>query len=453
MDFGDFVSYTPQINCGAESNRASGNTIPSADGLDVDDEMERLLREMEEYVEEVEEKEVVKRKRGGGIGVLLDDVVVGDVGVGEVVEGVLSVGSVRRKGVGVVLGGGVKSVVGVGDDTCGAGEREMPDDIASGIEDEEKWSPYKSKMRQFLITVFDQGGRGGCVYDQVMFYLRGRKQLDYIISCHEVCPTTGRPHYHIYCHFTNSVQLSQKKCFHSRLDIVRGTVDDCIKYIRKTGVERNAKKVPREWYHEVPGRHVVIREWGSIPKETGGRISAEELMNMTDNEIIAFDARCHSAYIRGRNLMRNPVDVDVDDVYKTVKVYFIQGPSKIGKTTKAKDIVRESFPAGKRLINWVKYQNEFWMHAGGMAKTAIYDEWRDNHMKPTEFINFIDYNMQGMNTKGGSLRNRYELIIITSTQKLKNIYRNVSGESRIQWERRIEVIDMYLDDSDDEAQI
>ena len=69
-------------------------------------------------------------------------------------------------------------------------------------------------------------------------------------------------------------------------------------------------------------------------------------------------------------------------------------------------------------------------------------------MKASEFINFIDYNKHIMNIKGGSKQNNYELIILTSVQKLEDIYRNMTGEPRLQWERRVEIINMFEDEND-----
>ena len=74
------------------------------------------------------------------------------------------------------------------------------------------------------------------------------------------------------------------------------------------------------------------------------------------------------------------------------------------------------------------------------------DDFRDSHMKPSEFINFIDYNIHNLNVKGGSVRNLYSTIIITSVQRLDCIYLNMANdEPRQQWERRIKVIDLYQD--------
>ena len=61
-------------------------------------------------------------------------------------------------------------------------------------------------------------------------------------------------------------------------------------------------------------------------------------------------------------------------------------------------------------------------------------------MKPTELINFIDYNRHIMNIKGGSVRNNYKLIYITSLQSPEQIYTKVPEETQKQWLRRIKQI-------------
>ena len=53
-----------------------------------------------------------------------------------------------------------------------------------------------------------------------------------------------------------------------------------------------------------------------------------------------------------------------------------------------------------------------------------------------------------MNVKGGTVKNNYKLIIITSIQPMNQIYRNMNGEPRKQWERRIQEI--VLNDNDDD---
>lgn len=66
----------------------------------------------------------------------------------------------------------------------------------------------------------------------------------------------------------------------------------------------------------------------------------------------------------------------------------------------------------------VKFENGFWNGIGN-SKCCIYDDFRDSHMKPSEFINFIDYNKHQLNVKGSYKLNNYEFIIITSVQSQK----------------------------------
>ena len=128
--------------------------------------------------------------------------------------------------------------------------------------------------------------------------------------------------------------------------------------------------------------------------------------------------------------------------FRNVKVYYIQGPPGIGKTEKMKEIVRTNKKVYGTKINMIKFDNNFWLGVGS-AKIAVYDDFRDSHMKASEFINFIDYNKHYMNIKGGAKLNSYELIIITSIQKLKEIYKHMPEEGKNQWMRRVELVDMY----------
>ena len=128
--------------------------------------------------------------------------------------------------------------------------------------------------------------------------------------------------------------------------------------------------------------------------------------------------------------------LSVEKTQKHVKVYYISGSSGIGKSTFAKYLI------GKETFNLVKYENSFWIGASVDVRIALYDDWRDSHMKASELLNFIDYNKQLMNVKGGFLLNSYEVIIITSIIRLKDIYKNVLDESRYQWERR--TTEIYL---------
>lgn len=260
-------------------------------------------------------------------------------------------------------------------------------------------------------------------FENIKNYLTGLKTLDYIIACKETAPTTGHEHIHVYAHFRESRNISIKKCCGAHIEICKGSPQQNIAYIRKDGN--------------------IIFEQGTEPHQ--GARTVKELKQINNPDELNWNE--YNTWSKIHQNMSN--DIDIDSWNKDVKVYYIQGPSGIGKTEKAKQIVRENIEKYGRKINRVKCENNFWIGVGEEAKIAIYDDFRDTHMKASEFINFIDYNKQIMNIKGGSKLNNYELIIITSVQNINDIYHNMCGEPRKQWLRRIEVIDMYDYDNND----
>ena len=98
----------------------------------------------------------------------------------------------------------------------------------------------------------------------------------------------------------------------------------------------------------------------------------------------------------------------------------------------------------------VKHVNDFWDGVVDGEGTCVYDDWRDSHMKASEFINFIDYRSHNLNVKGGSVRNNYNLIIISTTQNPEMIYNSLGDEPKKQWLRRMEIIHTEDDGRDEE---
>ncbi|ORX42955.1 hypothetical protein BCR36DRAFT_415806 [Piromyces finnis] len=138
---------------------------------------------------------------------------------------------------------------------------------------------------------------------------------------------------------------------------------------------------------------------------------------------------------------------------KHVKVYYIQGPSAIGKSERAEELIRKYYndkgieDPDEMYFDELKYDKSGFYSGitlDNPSEVAVFDDFRAGVMKPEEFINLIDYRVHNLNIKGGSAKNNYKLIIFTSVQKLSSIYRNVDEfERREQWERRIELINMY----------
>lgn len=250
-------------------------------------------------------------------------------------------------------------------------------------------------------------------YNISINYLKKSQMLDYIIACKELAPTTGHEHYHIYAHFNNARILDSNKTGGSHIEVCRGSAIQNINYIKKQG-------------------NILIEE--GIPPNYNS-LSVEEL-KLIDNENDLPDWKQYNLWKQ----LKQSQTINIDDWYKTIEVYYIYGPSGIGKSLKAKEIIKNKNLGNEISIS--KFENNFWIGVNSNSKIMIYDDFRDNHMPASEFINLIDYNKHTMNTKGGSIINNYELIIITSVQNIDCIYLNLPDEPRQQWLRRLKVISL-----------
>lgn len=273
---------------------------------------------------------------------------------------------------------------------------------------QKEWVDDGKRHRGWCLTIYN---------DEEMEKLKEEKSK-YCIIGKEHCPTTQKIHYQCYINLTESKEFSTlKKIFKTaHMEAALGSDEQNKKYCSKEN---------------------MIFESGT-PKHQGKKVTPNELKKMTNEDIIEMDPRCHKAYIHARDLLNN--DIDIDEWEKKVEIFYIWGESGVGKTEKAKQIVRDNKEKYGTQINRITFKKDFYQGVGS-AKIAIYDDWRDNHMKPDEFINLIDYNKQVMNIKGGEKINDYELIIITSVQDPKKIYKGMTDEEpRQQWERRIKTI-------------
>lgn len=245
-------------------------------------------------------------------------------------------------------------------------------------------------------------------FELIKEYLMSLKYINYGIAGKEHAPTTGHLHIHIFVQFTKSCRLSIPKLHGAHIDKCYGTPQQNKKYVEK------GEKI---W------------EFGKM--RTKGFLSIDAVKKMDIDERMQLPIQYYRIV---KDINMEDKIFKVSDIKKYVKVYYISGRSGIGKTSFAHYLI------GKETCNIVKYENGFWMGISKNCRIAFYDDWRDSHMKASEFINFIDYNKHIMNIKNGYALNEYNLIIITSILRLEEIYKNVEYESKIQWIRRIREI-------------
>lgn len=259
------------------------------------------------------------------------------------------------------------------------------------------------KARNFQLTL-NQVDR----YEALRDEFKKLKSCTYFISCKEIAPSTGHEHIHIYAHFNNMYKLNQKiLASGAHVEICRSSPKQNIEYIKKDGN--------------------ILEEWGEVPHQ-GVQYTVNDLREMDDPGEL--DWRMHNTW---QKVHATPKKVKKSEWNKDITVYYIWGPSGAGKSNMAQELADDEFEE-------IKNDGKFWIGCVDGTGCAIYDDFRDSHMKVSEFINFIDYRSHNMDIKGGSIRNQYNKIIITSVQSPDEIYHNCRGEPREQWMRRIKII-------------
>lgn len=252
----------------------------------------------------------------------------------------------------------------------------------------------------------------------VLQYLR-KLSPNYLVACKEHAPTTGHLHMHCYVQFPNARRLSLKKLLGAHCEKTCGSTESNIKYVKKEGA-------------------VVIAEEGTPRLNHVPTIG--EAKQLAPAQLATLPLNYYN--IAAKIEADKKKYIDPDEYYKTMEVYWIWGESGAGKTRWA---IQDMKKAGVKKFNEVKYDGNFWHGVTEDCECCLYDDFRDNHMKPTELINFIDYNRHIMNVKGGSVRNNYTRVYITSLQSPESIYSKTPEESKKQWLRRIkEIINIQI---------
>lgn len=282
------------------------------------------------------------------------------------------------------------------------------------------------KKRGFLLT-FNENPVENCM--KCVDHFKKLKTCDYLICCKEY-NKAGNEHCHLYVHFNNMYAIASKLITSTKMhiDIAYGSPKQNIDYVRKDG-EKWASK--REYQ-----RTEIIEEYGIEPRQ--GQLSIKELRDINNSD----DLPDWKQYNVWKQVKSEHKKTKVDEWHKDIEVIWIQGPSGIGKSKKVVEICKEK---GIEEFDEVKHDNNhgFWLNCDGTG-CCVYDDFRDNHLSASEFVNFIDYNVHNLRIIGGSVQNHYNTILITSIQRLEDIYSGISiDEPRQQWLRRIKVIDFY----------
>lgn len=262
-------------------------------------------------------------------------------------------------------------------DLAANSQPELPPKV---LQDKYKKSvPTQTKnARRFQLTLNEADKR----FD-LKQYLEGLQTLEKGIATLERAPTTGHLHCHFFIKFTKPQKLSFKKLCGAHVEYCKGTDLENWKYITKEDEPEKAGE--------------IFWEKGSRPEEGDGdlkgiSIAAAKQLPLDELEELPLVYYKQVQDIETKRLNK----MTGASCNKKLKVLYLYGPSGIGKSIWAKWIFR-SYD-----IDLVKYIGSFWHGISQEAGCAIYDDFRDSHMPPSEFINFIDSTRHSLNLKNGS---------------------------------------------------
>lgn len=249
------------------------------------------------------------------------------------------------------------------------------------------------------------------------------KNVIYSVAGKEICPETGKEHWHQFIYFKNARTFGGIKKLtseESHIEMVQGTISQAVDYCKKDGN--------------------ITYEFGKQPNDNGHHNIAELVENY--NTITEIMEQHPETYCRNRNGLKDLYELKnrKNRLYKPPEVYWIYGRTGTGKTKMAFE---------NNATN-VEYNNGF-LSDWGDAKIISIEEMRGEIPYKT-LLKLTDayQNYYHVNIKGGQKLVCLDIIYITSPDLPENIYRNQVNhiDSIDQLKRRItKVIHMIPDPS------
>lgn len=280
-------------------------------------------------------------------------------------------------------------------------------------------------------------------YEDIKTYITGLKTFTYLHVVEHI--GQSEKHYHALCQFSENIKkLSTKKLHGAHIKPnTFGNTDQIKDYIDCKDNHPNHVGVTAVLIDD-------IGEYKYMGVSTLKDSSCESLLGVKRATDLP-DWRMINAWKALKIDERSRITVA--NWKKNIEVYWIQGPSAIGKSEKAWELVKTWYldhgieNEEDMLFDELKYNSKSGFYLGvdlgNDTKVAVFDDFRAR-MLPEEFVNLVDYRRHKLEIKGGHIVNNYELIIFTSVQHFSRIYGNVDDyEARTQWTRRVTVIDLY----------
>lgn len=255
-------------------------------------------------------------------------------------------------------------------------------------------------------------------------------ECEYQVSGEEKCPSTGRTHWQSYIYFKNPRYFKAlKKLFPTaHIETAKGSAKQNREYCIKDG---------------------KFTEAGTLPVQ--GKRRMEGLIDLTDEDIIETDARCHKAYKQARDTLRaNKEEKDMWQAFRNKSleaplVIYITGKSGKGKSYLAKAIACTLYENDNDL-SIIHIENGFFTARNYHAKCLLVHDFRPSQVRPSVLLNFIDKYGCHVNIKGSSTFIKPKCIILDSIISPESLYKK--EETNTQFTRRItHIFDMDMFDT------
>lgn len=241
--------------------------------------------------------------------------------------------------------------------------------------------------RIFLVTL-----------NQIEKWIRLREYLmrwpvSYMYAAHEVAPTTGHEHMHIFIEYARKRELRKSMIEGAHIDVVTQTWWNALEYCKK-----GTNKV--EEYGQCPIR-------STVPKG----LTIRDVMEMDEAQLVDLKASSFN-YIRNIRSELLNTQIRKNRHYQPIEFIWIYGPTGVGKS-------RRAFEEGATPIT---YSNGFFTDWAG-SKELVYEEFRGQVPYPL-MLQLTDayHGYYSLNIKGGFRVLDIDKLIVTSPLRPEECY-------------------------------
>lgn len=261
------------------------------------------------------------------------------------------------------------------------------------MEESPGYTPVPVRCRGWCLTLYAQPDRVLPLTDGLIYYVIGE----------EVCPDTGRLHWHVYLHFKNAVGFRHVLAMFPTAHIENrvGTAEQAIQYVKKDGkfVEGGTEPLTSSRKGAI-GSEAAIARWDSA--RSNAKLGSYD--EIPSDMYVRYYGNLHSIHTENQ-VLPPPLP--------SLQNEWLVGPSGTGKSYTA----RMENPGA-----YLKNLNKWWDGYMGQS-CAIIDEWAPIHDKLASHLKlWADHYPFTAEVKGSSLCIRPTKIVVTSNYTIEECF-------------------------------